>query len=76
MRTMPLVVLFAAAAFLAALVSFDTSAQVIDANSCQQACYELKSICVEACGRHTNPVECEGRCEDELGECKRHCGAR
>src|SRR5687767_6668276 len=47
MRLLPLAVLFAAAAFLAALVGFDTYAQVIDANPCQQSCYEQKSICVE-----------------------------
>ena len=73
MRVLPLAVLFASAAFLAALVGFDSSAQVIDANPCQQSCYEQKAVCDQACGSHTNPVECEGRCDDELGECLRHC---
>jgi hypothetical protein len=73
MRVLPLAVLFATAAFLGVLVSFDTSAQVIDSDPCQQACYEQQSSCVSACGTHTDTVECEGRCEDQLEDCVRHC---
>ena len=73
MRLSPLLVLFAAAAFLAALVSFDTSAQVIDANPCQRSCNEQKDECVTACGTHTNTVECEAGCGVDLEECLRHC---
>jgi len=54
--------------------SFMTSAQVIDSTPCEQSCYERKSICVDGCGRHGNPVECEAECEDDLDDCLRQCG--
>ena len=64
MRGSVLVVLLAATCLVA--MSFITSAQVIDSTPCEQSCYEQKSACVSECGTHTNPVECEAQCHDEL----------
>ena len=72
MRGAALVVLLAAAC-LVTIWSFITSAQVIDSSACEQSCYEQKSICVSACGTHTNPVECEAQCHDELLDCLKQC---
>ena len=62
-----------AGACLVAASSFITSAQVIDSNACEQSCYEQESICVSECDTHTNPVECEAQCHDELTDCLRRC---
>jgi len=50
-----------------------TSAQEIDANACEQSCRAQESICVSACGAHPDPVECEGRCRDQVEDCLRQC---
>jgi hypothetical protein len=72
MRRSALFVLLAMAC-LAAIWSFATSAQIIDSDACQKACYEEQTDCETACGEHTNPVECEGRCEDQLEDCLERC---
>jgi hypothetical protein len=72
MRRSALVVLLAGAC-LVTVSSFITSAQVIDSDACEQACYEQESICVGACDTHTNPVECEARCHDERNEGLERC---
>lgn len=56
-----------------ALWSVVTAAQVIHTDSCRQACQERKSVCVSACGRHENPMECEEECHDALEDCLRDC---
>jgi hypothetical protein len=50
-----------------------STAQIIDADECESACYAQESERTEACGAHTNPVECDGRCRDELEDCLREC---
>ena len=50
-----------------------STAQIIDADECERACYAQESVCTEACGTHTNPVECDGQCRDELEDCLREC---
>ena len=72
MRRASLIVLLAAAC-LVTIWSFITSAQVIDSDSCEQSCYEQQSICVSECDTHTNPVECDERCQDELIDCLKRC---
>lgn len=73
MRIRTLVVLLAAVGAVA-LWSAVTTAQVIDdSGTCEQSCYERKAMCVEACGEHTDPVECEGGCSDDLRDCVRDC---
>lgn len=72
MRRAVLVAMLGAACLLS-LWSFGTWAQVIDSSPCEQSCYKQKSICVTACGEHTNPVECEAQCQDDLLDCLREC---
>jgi hypothetical protein len=52
---------------------FGAWAQVIDADACERACYEQKSACITSCGEDNDPVECEGRCEDEAEDCLAEC---
>jgi hypothetical protein len=61
------------AACLIALWGVISSAQVIDSNACQRACYEQKGRCVTACGMHDDPVECDADCHDQLTDCVREC---
>jgi hypothetical protein len=72
MRRSILVTLLAALC-LAAIWSFAGWAQVIDSTACERSCYEQKSVCVSACGAHTNPVECEAQCDDQLDTCLEQC---
>jgi len=69
----PVLVALLATAWLVAMWSFATSAQVIDSSPCQESCYEQKSVCVSACGTESNPVECETQCHDQLVDCLRQC---
>ena len=71
MRKMVLVVL--AAACLLAAWSFAPAAQVIEGDGCVQACFEQKAECVSACGEHSNPMECESECREQLEDCQRQC---
>ena len=48
--------------------------QAIEENPCRRACYEEQSSCVDDCGEHNNPVECEGECRDAVEDCLRECG--
>ena len=50
-----------------------STAQIIDSDGCEKACYAQESACADACGTHTNPVECDGECRDELEDCLREC---
>ena len=50
-----------------------SSAQVTDSTPCERSCYERKSVCVDICAEHANPVECEARCRDELLDCLSQC---
>jgi hypothetical protein len=50
-----------------------STAQIIDSDECERACYAQQSACADACGTHTNPVECDGECRDELEDCLREC---
>ena len=62
-----------AAIGLVLVCGFVTSAQVIDASACEQACYERESSCVSACDGRENPVECEASCHDEVADCLEQC---
>ncbi len=50
-----------------------STAQIIDSDACEKACYAQEAACTDACGTHTNPVECDGECRDELEDCRREC---
>ena len=32
--------------------------------ACVEACHEAKAQCVDSCGTHDNPMECEADCRD------------
>jgi hypothetical protein len=40
---------------------------------CRQACHENHAACVETCGDHSNPVECDSECSETLQDCLREC---
>ncbi|MGH0038281.1 MAG: hypothetical protein ACQGVK_24885 [Myxococcota bacterium] len=42
-------------------------------DACEQSCRVQESECISACGRHEDPVECEGECRDALQDCLRGC---
>ncbi len=42
-------------------------------DDCKSACEMQRKQCVEACGEHPNPVECDADCRDDLEDCDRHC---
>ncbi len=50
-----------------------STAQIIDSDACERACYAQEAACTDACGTHTNPVECDEACRDELEDCRREC---
>jgi hypothetical protein len=50
-----------------------STAQIIDSNDCERACYAQESACSRACGKHINPVECEAKCHDVVEDCLREC---
>jgi hypothetical protein len=50
-----------------------STAQIIDSDGCEKACYAQQALCSQACGTHINPVECDGRCSDGLEDCLREC---
>ncbi len=72
---MPKAILISAilGAGLLAFWSVHASSQAIDTNACERACYEDQTACIEDCGDHSNPVECEAECHDELRDCLREC---
>lgn len=72
MRNTLLAVLLAAAGSIA-LWSLATSAQVIDADPCQRACYQAHAACVTGCGTQNDPIECEGDCQDQVEDCLSEC---
>ena len=76
MRRRAQITLLAAASLVAtvlAIGSLATRAQVIDSTPCQRSCYEQKAGCVSACGTHSNPIECEEGCHDQLQDCLKEC---
>lgn len=44
-----------------------------DSSECEASCEAAHRACVEVCQSHQNPVECDGRCQDELHDCRRSC---
>ncbi len=50
-----------------------TVAQPLESDPCRRTCYEEKHVCVQACGGHSNPIECEARCHDDFADCVSDC---
>jgi len=44
-----------------------------DAPTCRNACHEELRVCIESCGEHRNPIECEADCRKVDYECNHHC---
>jgi len=44
-----------------------------DEDDCKSACEMQRKQCVEACGEHPNPVECDADCRDDFLDRNRHC---
>lgn len=40
---------------------------------CEEACAAEEKRCVETCGSHRDPVECESTCRTEAWECRNRC---
>ncbi|MBW2493162.1 MAG: hypothetical protein JRE43_00280 [Deltaproteobacteria bacterium] len=48
-------------------------AQDEDRDACVDSCHQVAEQCVESCGTHANPVECEEGCQDREEDCTREC---
>ena len=61
------------AAALPVLGWASSSPQSQDEQVCQDACQAELRQCVEACGRHSNPIECEADCRRDADDCQGDC---
>ena len=63
-------------ALIVALGSFfwwSTSQAGDDEAACKADCNAQLQQCVQACGAHNNPVECESACRNDAYECTEDC---
>jgi hypothetical protein len=58
---------------LLGLAFYSATAQIGDEDPCRSACRKAHSRCVEVCGEHSNPMECDARCDKQAQECERNC---
>jgi hypothetical protein len=42
-------------------------------NDCVSACEMQKQQCVEVCGDHSDPIECDADCRDAFEDCRQQC---
>ncbi len=49
------------------------SPQSQDEQVCQEDCQVELRQCLEECGRHSNPIECESDCRRDGDDCKEDC---
>jgi hypothetical protein len=40
---------------------------------CEDACKERAGACMNYCGSHDDPIECESECDETRDECMRDC---
>jgi hypothetical protein len=52
---------------------FSTTQAQGDEEACKSACEAAREQCVDICGQHSNPIECEGQCRDDAEDCHRSC---
>ena len=69
-RRLSLILLLASAL---ALIFVSADAQIGDEDPCRTACREMESDCVSECGSHSDPIECEDRCQAAAEQCKADC---
>ena len=72
-RTLLLALLATALVFGLGVWSLGSRAQVIDGTPCSDACYQQKAACVSVCAEHSNPIECESECREQLEDCLDRC---
>lgn len=70
MRSIALPVLTFLAVAAAALAVW---AQDSGREACVEVCREEHAQCVESCGSHGNPMECESECRRALQDCSHDC---
>ncbi len=74
MRRSRLMVTLATAGLLAVgMAVFTAWALDEEEGSCAAACREAKERCLTSCGAHSNPIECDDRCEEEAEDCVEQC---
>jgi hypothetical protein len=66
---------FALGALLIALslTAWLSTTQAESRDACEAACQEEHQQCIEVCGQHSNPVECDSDCRDAAQDCHRRC---
>ena len=42
-------------------------------DACGESCHQQERTCIERCGEHDDPIECEGGCRDQLDDCLGRC---
>ena len=72
MKTRILTVLLLLAGALA-LTFFSAHAQIDEQDSCRMDCRYALSACLDRCGSHPDPIECEDSCQSEAQECESAC---
>ncbi len=73
MKTISILVVWAAICLAFVFASGSLQAQVIEGDACMEACYREKAACVEECGRHPNPIQCDSECKETLEDCLDRC---
>lgn len=43
---------------------------------CEEACEAEHQLCVQECGEHSNPMECDSACREQLQDCTHQCHSR
>jgi hypothetical protein len=41
--------------------------------ACRTACQTQHEQCIEACGEHSDPVECDADCREQMEDCNTEC---
>ena len=70
---MRIYILMALTVGLAIAAWSSAQSQAIDEDPCRDACYEAHRQCIEYCGDHSNPIECDADCRDTQEDCLRQC---
>lgn len=52
---------------------FGESSKAQDEESCKMDCAAQHKQCVEVCGEHSNPIQCEADCRDDEYACHQDC---
>ena len=56
-----------------AMTAWMSTTHAIGENPCELACEAAHEQCVETCGEHSNPMECDSDCRETLQDCTRQC---